>query len=103
MTISSLIVTILIGSVLPLVVGLITKLDAPSKLKGGILLVLNLVQGAIIAGTTSTGDAVFTADSIALFAVGVTTSLAIYYGVYKPADVSSKLAPTFGIGPKTEV
>jgi hypothetical protein len=101
-TISALIVTVLIGCVIPIVVGLITKLDASSKLKGAFLLVLNLVQGALIAGTTTTGDAVFTKDSLILFAVGVATSLATYYGVYKPADVPTKLAPEFGIGPKTD-
>ena len=102
MTISALIVTILIGCVIPILVGIITKINASSRLKGALLLVLNLVQGAIIAGTTATGDAVFTADSLVLFAVGVATSLATYYGIYKPADVAAKLVPTFGLGGSTE-
>ena len=101
MTISVLAVTILIGCAIPIIIGLITKLNASSKLKGALLLVLNLVQGAIIASTTATGDAVFTKDSLILFAVGVSISLATYYGVYKPSDVPAKLAPDFGIGPKT--
>ena len=98
MTLSAVVVTALIGSVLPLLVGLVTKLNASSKLKGGILIGLNAVQGFLIAGSMGGGDINLTIDTAVLWGVGILVSLASYYGLYKPADVSTKLAPGFGVG-----
>lgn len=102
MTVNALVVTILLGTVLPILVGLVTKLDAPSGMKGSILIVLNAVQAGVVSATTSDGSASFTRESIVLFLFGLATSLSTYYGVYKPLDVPSKLAPEFGIGTKAE-
>jgi uncharacterized membrane protein YccC len=101
MDISAVAVTLIIGTILPVLVGLITKLDASSKLKGGILLVLNATQGLIVASRVSDGGASFTVDALVLFIAGVAVSLLSYYGFYKPNDVSAKLAPDFGIGGST--
>ena len=98
MTLSAVAVTLVLGTVIPLLVGLITKLDAPSKLKGALMIVLNAVQGLIVASQTSTGDAVLSVDALILFVAGVAMSLAAYYGLYKPNDVPEKLVPTFGLG-----
>lgn len=101
MTISAVAVTLLISTILPVLVGLVTKLDASSKLKGAILLVLNAVQGLIVASQVSGGGASFTIDALILFVAGVAVSLMAYYGLYKPNDVSAKLAPNFGVGGST--
>ncbi len=98
MTLSAIAVTALIGSVIPLLVGLATKLNASSKLKGGILVGLNALQGFLIAGSMNGGAIKLTVDTAILWGVGIVISLASYYGLYKPADVSTKLAPGFGIG-----
>ena len=103
MTLSSVAVTLIIGTLIPLLVGLITKLDAPGKLKGAIMIVLNATQGLIVASQTATGDAVFSADALVLFVAGVAMSLAAYYGLYKPNDVADKLAPSFGLGRSSDV
>ena len=87
MTISAVAVTLLISTILPVLVGLVTKLDASSKLKGAILLVLNAVQGLIVASQVSGGGASFTIDALILFVAGVAVSLMAYYGLYKPNDV----------------
>lgn len=102
MTVNAMVVTIILGTILPILVGLITKLDAPSGMKGAILIVLNAVQAGIVSATTADGSASFTTESLVLFAFGIATSLSTYYGVYKPLDVPSKLAPEFGIGTKAE-
>jgi hypothetical protein len=98
MDISAVAVTLIIGTILPVLVGLVTKLDASSKLKGGILLVLNAIQGLIIASQVSGGGASFTVEALVLFIAGLAVSLMSYYGFYKPNDVPSRLAPDFGIG-----
>lgn len=101
MNISAVAVTLIIGTILPVLVGLVTKLDASSKLKGALLLVLNAAQGLIVASRVSDGGANFTVDALVLFVAGVAVSLMSYYGFYKPHDVSAKLAPDFGIGGST--
>lgn len=98
MTLSSVAVTLILGTIIPLLVGLITKLNASSKLKGALMLALNAVQGLIIASKTGSGGAVFTTDALVLFLAGVGVSLISYYGLYKPNDVPAKLAPDFGVG-----
>jgi len=98
MNISAVAVTLIIGTILPVLVGLVTKLDASSKLKGGLLLVLNATQGLIVASQVSDGGASFTVDAVVLFIAGVSVSLMSYYGFYKPNDVPAKLAPGFGVG-----
>jgi hypothetical protein len=98
MNISAVAVTLIIGTILPVLVGLVTKLDASSKLKGGLLVALNATQSLIIASRVSDGGAYFTADALILFVAGVVVSLMSYYGFYKPNDVPAKLAPNFGIG-----
>jgi hypothetical protein len=97
-SISAVAVTLVLGTIIPVLVGLITKMDASSKLKGALMIVLNAVQGLVVASQTASGDAVFSVDALILFAAGVAMSLAAYYGLYKPNDVPEKLAPTFGIG-----
>ena len=98
MNLSAVAVTLIISTILPVLVGLVTKLDASSKLKGALLLALNAAQGLIIASRVNGGGAHFTADALVLFLAGVAVSLMAYYGFYKPNDVPAKLAPDFGIG-----
>lgn len=98
MTLSAVAVTLILGTLIPLLVGLITKLDAPSKLKGGLMIVLNAAQGLVVASQTANGGAVLSVDALVLFAAGVAMSLAAYYGLYKPNAVPEKLVPTFGLG-----
>lgn len=102
MTLSAVVVTLIVGTFVPLLVGLVTKIDASSKLKGAIMLVINAAQGLIVAATTATGEAVITVDALILFLTGVAMSLLTYYGLYKPNDVASKLAPEFGVGKTSE-
>lgn len=98
MTLSTVAVTLIIGTIIPVLVGLITKMNASSKLKGALMLVLNAAQGLVIASKTANGGAFFSTDALVLFLSGVAISLMAYYGFYKPNDVPSKLAPSFGIG-----
>jgi ABC-type uncharacterized transport system permease subunit len=102
MTVNSLVVSIILGTVIPIVVGLVTKLNASRKLKGGLLVTLSAFQAFVVSATMSDGSASFSRESTLLFFVGLATSLAMHYGVYVPVEVPNKLAPEFGLGPKAE-
>lgn len=89
---------LLTGVIVPLLVGLLTKLHASSGVKA----TLNL-------GLTALGAALVTFNQIAWnwkafavnFGVGWAVAVATYYGFYKPAGVATKVAeatPEFGIG-----
>jgi hypothetical protein len=86
---------------LPLAVGLVTKLSASSGLKSLVLLVSNAVAALIVQATQADGSAVIEKQTFLLWAVGLAISVATYYGVYKPtgaADTVQNVAPTKGLG-----
>lgn len=89
---------LLVGVIVPLLVGLLTKLNASSGIKA----VLNL-------GLVAFGTAIATYNQInwswKAFAinlgVGWAVSVATYYGFYKPAGVTptiAKATQNFGVG-----
>ena len=90
--------TLLAGVVVPLLVGLLTKLNASSSVKS----VLNLgltAAGALLAVANETDFdwKVFVVN----WALAWTISIATYYGFYKPSGVSGTVqekTAEFGIG-----
>jgi hypothetical protein len=89
---------LLTGIIVPLLVGLVTKINASAAIKA----ILNF-------GLTALGTALATANQIDWnwkafainFGVGWAVSVASYYGFYKPTGVADKVAdvvPDFGIG-----
>lgn len=90
-TINSLFVTLIVSTLIPLLVGVVTKLGASSSIKVVTMLVLNAVSALFTVGTQQDGTAVIskTAAIYALF--GVVQSVALYYGVWKPSGVSAAI------------
>lgn len=89
---------LLTGTIVPLLVGLITKLDASAGIKA----ILNL-------GLTALGAALATSNQIGFawkpfvvnFGVAWAISVGTYYGFYKPtgtAETVANIAPEVGIG-----
>lgn len=89
---------LLVGVIIPLLVGLLSKLNASTGVKAS----LNL-------GLTALGTALVTFNQIAWdwkafainFGVAWAVSVATYYGFYKPTGTAQKVAeatPTFGVG-----
>lgn len=97
------VVGIIISAVIPILVGLITKATLSSGAKAVFMLILNAVNALVTTAVTTDGSAIITRQAFANFVIGVVISVAAYYGVYKPNNVTSdaggKLAPTVGIGP----
>lgn len=90
--------TLLTGVIVPLLVGLLTKLNASSAVKA----VLNL-------GLTAAGTLLAVANEtdfewkvfVTSWAIAWTVSVATYYGFYKPSGVSASVngyTSEFGIG-----
>lgn len=94
-------ISLVVGIVIPLFVGLLSKAHASSGLKAIVNAGLSAIAGALSA-FASTGFS--STDAKTLITAIVTTwvvSIATYYGVYKPTGVSSSvLAKTgnFGLG-----
>jgi hypothetical protein len=97
------IVMVVISIIIPVVVGLISKASLPGAVKAAILLALNALNALIVTAITIDGSAVLTKEAFINFVFGVVVSVASYFGVYRPARITSHgvLGPTVGIGPKT--
>lgn len=101
-TINATFVTILIGTLIPILVGLLTKLDASPKVKSIVSIVLNAVQALIVSSVVSDGTAIISKQTAILWGLGVITSIATYVGIWKPVDAPAKLLPNVGIGGSSE-
>jgi hypothetical protein len=95
---SALVVTIVIGTFLPLVVGLVTKLRASSALKGSLLLILDGVNALIVHSTMDDGVAVFSKQTLILWFASIVQSQAMFHKIWKPLGAPEALAPQAGIG-----
>lgn len=92
------VVTLIAGTLLPLLVGFVTKLGAPPGLKALLLLVLSTASGLLTQAAVNDGVAVISKQAFMLaagtFIVGVVT----HKGLWKPLEVPAKLAPNNGVG-----
>lgn len=101
-------VTMIVGTVLPLLVGVVTK--GSNKYKGLLLVVLNGVSAAIVAAEVPDGGAVWTAQTAIAAAMGIVVSVVIYKELYLKVgltnDVESSKAHGNGkalLGPNTGI
>jgi hypothetical protein len=100
-TIDPFAVSILVGTVLPIVVGLVTKLGASSGLKAVLLLLLSAVQGLIVSSTMGDGAAVFSTETLLIAGLGWVSAVASYYGLLTPTGISPAVnnkTARFGLG-----
>lgn len=92
--------TLLVGTVVPFLVALVSKEVASSRLKGVLNAALSAVGGALVVLLDNGG----TANLNELINAGVftfITSVATYYGIWKPSGATAKVAEKtgkFGVG-----
>lgn len=86
------------GTVIPLVVGLLTKITARPGVKIVTSLVLNAVSGIVGAAVVLDGNAVISTETLVLAGLTLIQSLATYVGIWKPLNSQAHLAPTKGLG-----
>lgn len=100
-TIDALVVTTLLGTILPILTGLITKMETSSGFKGTVLLFLSAAAGLLNSAITMDGTAVFSKETLFLAFLAWISSVATYQGILKPAKISTKVqtaTATKGIG-----
>jgi len=95
-------VSLVIGAIIPLLVGLATKISTSSALKSVLMLVLNAVQSLIVTATQNDGAAVLSKQMLVTFVVSTIISAVSYTSVYKPSKLTSskedgKLLPNKGV------
>ena len=100
-TINAVLVTALIGTLIPISVGLVTHSKASSRFKSLLSVVLNAVQALVVSSMLSDGSVLISKDTFILWIMGVVTSTATYTGVWKPTELIKVLLPNFGLGGPT--
>jgi hypothetical protein len=88
MTLTPLIVTVLVGTVLPLLVGFITKLKASSNLKKVCLITISAIQGVIVNATLTDGTAFISKETFLLAGLAWIAALSSYFKILKPTGVA---------------
>jgi hypothetical protein len=93
-------VSILLGSVIPFIVGLVTKKYASSAVKVAANVVL-CIAGAALATIVQADGAVTLGQLVTSAFAALTSSGVLYTSVYKPAGLTAKvqnIAPSAGLG-----
>lgn len=91
------VLTVLLGSVLPLLVRLVTTNFASSKLQAALLALLAAATGALSAAQTNAG--VLSKDTLVFAAAAWVMAVASHYGFHKPTGVTDWVGDqTAGIG-----
>lgn len=90
----------LVGVLLPLLVGLVTKKRAPAWLKAVLLALLAAVAG-VITDAISNGGTIVVKQAIDAGLTAWVLGVGSYYGLHKPAGIAAavqNVAPNVGIG-----
>lgn len=91
-------VVVITAVIVPIFVGILTKLNAPAGLKAFVNLIVAALGTLAAQAMTEGGYAVVSQEMFVAWAVTTTISVATYYGVYKPWNVPGVLAPQKGLG-----
>lgn len=91
-------VTALVSLVIPVLTGLLTKVNAAPAVKQVVTIVLAAVNTLVVNATVGDGGAVITKENFLLWAVSTAIAVTTYLGIYKPHDANAKLSPNSGIG-----
>jgi hypothetical protein len=83
------VVALLLGTLIPLVNGVVTKLTTSSTVKAIITLVLSAIAGAVNVSLVDGGGAVISWSTLNAAAITFIVAVATYVGVWKPMGVTS--------------
>lgn len=102
-TVSAPWLTLISGLAIPLVVGLVTKLEASTAAKSLVTVILAVVAGA--AQVLVAGGGILTDDMVLQTVITLGLALGSFYGIYSPLNTDAHLAPNAGLGkpPETTV
>lgn len=89
LTIDATLTQLIVATLIPLAVGVVTKLSSPSWLKSVTMIVLSAVATVVTVSIQADGVAVISKETAIQFLQSVTQSVAIFYGVWKPTGVAA--------------
>lgn len=88
---------LVVAVLIPLAVGLVTKVSASSAVKAVTLIVANAVNA--LAEQAMNDNGLVTESTFRGFVTSLVVSIALYYGVWKPTTVAPKVAAVTGDAP----
>ena len=91
-------VTALVSLAIPVLTGLLTKINAAPAVKQVVTIVLAAINTLIVQSTLADGTAVISKENGLLWAVSTGIAITSYLGIYKPHDANAKLSPDTGFG-----
>lgn len=91
-------VAIITGLLLPLVVGLVTKLNASNTVKVAVGIVVAGLAAVITEAIQDDGSAVLGWDTLETFVMVYGTQLLTYLGIWRPLSLNARTAPGTGLG-----
>jgi hypothetical protein len=90
-TLSPVLVIFVLGTVIPFLNGLITKVSTSSAVKAIVSLLLSAVAGLVTVAITPGGGAVFSEQALVAAGLAFATQLVTYLGFWKPLGVTSSV------------
>jgi hypothetical protein len=90
-------VTVVLGTIIPLLTGILTKLNTSATVKGVVTLTLSAIAGVITQATTTDGGAILSDETLILAGLAWVQAVAAYLGLWRNLDTNAKLAPNKGI------
>lgn len=104
-SVSSWSVLLVTSLIVPVIVGTLTKLNAPATLKVGVNIVLTAVTTLLVVNATADGGALISRQSLNLWVVSTLVSVASYLGFWQNVGggkgINAMAAPNMGIGPSS--
>lgn len=97
-TLDAWLVTAIVGFLSPIVVGLLTKLHASTKIKRIVAAVCAAVVAYVVERTLSDGTAVISLSSLGLLVVTIVAQQTGYAQVWRYIQLNAKMVPRFGFG-----
>lgn len=97
-TVSAMLVTLISGTVIPLVHGLVTKLSASGPVNVIVGMALSAIAGVLGTATVLDGVAIFSSTTLIQAFLAWLAQVAMYARIWKPIGVYDKLLPGQGLG-----
>ncbi len=92
------VVTLVLGVLIPVLTGLVTKAEGSTTVKQIVAIVLSGAAALLANAVGDDGQAVVSVQTLFDAVVIWVIQIATYLGIYKPHDANAKLAPASGMG-----
>lgn len=98
MTLDATAVALVLGLILPFVVGLVTKVNASKAVKATVGIIVAGIGATIQHAVKDDGTAFISSQMLLNFAIVYGTQVLSYHGLWSNYSINEKVAPNKGIG-----